>query len=335
VAAAKGVAAPVAAQAGEAGAGRRCVAAVGRAQGRAAGQRRRAAPAGHEQLLALANWIGRTVRVPAWATWAKPPTPWARSWSVRCRGQGGLNAAQMLSQPMKALLLLDVEPAARRRRCRRRQAALAGFGPGGRADRLQGRRRRQRRRAAADRPVHRDVRHLRQCRRPRAELPRRRQAAGRCAPGLEGAARAGQPAGPGRLCAGPAKRCAPRRWATWPRWPAPGQRRPRRAVAAGGPAAGLERVADVPIYSRRQPGAPRRVAAADRRCTRAGGRPAERAVATLGLQPGDKVLVSQGRALPCCRARRPTLAATAVRVPPATRHAALGAMFGPLTVEKA
>ena len=55
------------------------------------------------------------------------------------------------------------------------------------------------RRAAAHRAVHRNARHLRQCRRPRAEFPRRGQAAGRNAPGLEGAARAGQPAGPAGL----------------------------------------------------------------------------------------------------------------------------------------
>ena len=64
---------------------------------------------------------------------------------------------------------------------------------------VQERRARRRRRAAADRAVHRDLRHLRQRRRPRAELPRRRQAARRSAPGLEGAARAGQPARPAGL----------------------------------------------------------------------------------------------------------------------------------------
>jgi NADH-quinone oxidoreductase subunit G len=57
----------------------------------------------------------------------------------------------------------------------------------------------------------------------------------------------------------------------------------------------------------------------------------------LGLKAGDKVLVSQGQGAAVLPAREDsTLAATAVRV--AAGHAstlALGAMFGPLTVEKA
>ena len=62
-----------------------------------------------------------------------------------------------------------------------------------------GARRRSRRRAAADRALHRDLGHLRQRRGPGAELPRRRQAARRGAAGLEGAARARQPARARRL----------------------------------------------------------------------------------------------------------------------------------------
>ena len=63
-----------------------------------------------------------------------------------------------------------------------------------RADAVPAPRARLRACAAADRAVHRDRRHLRQHRRPAAELQRRGAAAGRDAPGLEGAARARQPA---------------------------------------------------------------------------------------------------------------------------------------------
>ena len=65
----------------------------------------------------------------------------------------------------------------------RRCAALRAGRVGRRADAVPARALRLRRRAAADRAVHRDLRHLRQRRRPRAELPRRREAARRDAPG--------------------------------------------------------------------------------------------------------------------------------------------------------
>jgi NADH-quinone oxidoreductase subunit G len=39
-------------------------------------------------LLALAGWIAEQCG-PASATWAKPPTPWAHSWSARCRARVG------------------------------------------------------------------------------------------------------------------------------------------------------------------------------------------------------------------------------------------------------
>ena len=117
-----------------------------------------------------------------------------------------------------------------------------------------GRRRRHRRRAAADRAVHRDLRHLRQCRRPRAELPRRRQAARRGASGLEGAARARQPARPRRLrlrvLRGRARRGARR---VAPIAGAPRRRRRRLPAARGAGRrrrrGALERIADVPIYA--------------------------------------------------------------------------------------
>ena len=57
----------------------------------------------------------------------------------------------------------------------------------------------------------------------------------------------------------------------------------------------------------------------------------------LGLQPGDKVQVSQGTASAVLLARaEPTLAANTVRVPAGHAHTAtLGAMFGAISVEKA
>jgi NADH-quinone oxidoreductase subunit G len=101
--------------------------------------------------------------------------------------------------------------------------------------------------------------------------------------------------------------------------------------------AGLERIADVPIYAtdslvRR---APALQATADARAPAASLPPElwER----LGLAPGARVSVAQGEARAVLPARIDTsLAANVVRVPaghPAT--AALGAMFGALTVEKA
>jgi NADH-quinone oxidoreductase subunit G len=108
---------------------------------------------------------------------------------------------------------------------------------------------------------------------------------------------------------------------------------PARAAAE----AGLERIADVPIYAtdslvRR---APPLQATADARAPVASLPPAlwER----LGLAPGARVRIAQGEARAVLAARvDATLAANVVRVPaghPDT--AALGAMFGPLTVERA
>jgi NADH-quinone oxidoreductase subunit G len=108
-------------------------------------------------------------------------------------------------------------------------------------------------------------------------------------------------------------------------------------AALGAAPAGLERIADVPIYAtdlivRR---ARSLQLTADAREPVAG-IPAA-LWAQLGLADGDRVRISQGQGTVLMAARRDdTLAATAVRVAaghPAT--AALGAMFGSLTVEKA
>ena len=111
---------------------------------------------------------------------------------------------------------------------------------------------------------------------------------------------------------------------------------PSPAALAAAPA-GFERIADVPIYAtdmtvRR---APSLQLTADARGPMAGIPPA--LWAQLGLADGDRVRLTQGTGSAVLAARRDdSLAATAVRVAaghPAT--AALGAMFGTLTVEKA
>jgi NADH-quinone oxidoreductase subunit G len=108
-------------------------------------------------------------------------------------------------------------------------------------------------------------------------------------------------------------------------------------VIATPPSSALERVADVPIYAadalvRR---APSLQASADAQAPVVG--LASGLWQQLGLKPGDAVRVSQGPANATLPAREdPTLAANAVRI--AAGHAstsALGAMFGPVQVEKA
>jgi len=120
-----------------------------------------------------------------------------------------------------------------------------------------------------------------------------------------------------------------------------GSRRENHAAlgvpVATGPAPNLERVADVPIY--RADGIVRRAASLQ---LTADARPPVASLPTalwhqLGLAEGDRVRVTQGPASAVLPARLdPSLAATAVRVPAAHPDtAALGPMFGPLTVEKA
>jgi NADH-quinone oxidoreductase subunit G len=110
------------------------------------------------------------------------------------------------------------------------------------------------------------------------------------------------------------------------------------AQAAAPAAAGLERIADVPIYStdalvRR---APSLQLTADARQAPAASLPSA-LWQQLGLREGDHVRVSQGANSVLLPAREDaTLAATAVRVPAGHPHTAeLGAMFGAITVQKA
>ena len=108
VAAAKGVAAPAAARPATRPRRIAAVAARRRAQGDAAGQCRRAAPAGRA-LLALANWIGAQTGASVGFLGEAANSVGAHL-AGALPGAGGLNAGQMLAQPLKALLLLNAEP---------------------------------------------------------------------------------------------------------------------------------------------------------------------------------------------------------------------------------
>ena len=187
---------------------------IGDAQGRAAGQRRRAASAGLDAAGAGATGSPR----PTGAT-------------VGYLGEAGnsvgaqlVNALPRRRRPERRPDAVAADegavPAERRARARRRQRRRRArrarrLGPGRRADAVPQRRRRRRRRAAADRAVHRDRRHLRQRRRPRADRSRaspvrwaRRARPGRCC-----ACWATCSACPASASSRPT-RCWPRRWAT-------------------------------------------------------------------------------------------------------------------------
>jgi NADH-quinone oxidoreductase subunit G len=108
-------------------------------------------------------------------------------------------------------------------------------------------------------------------------------------------------------------------------------------AAPAGAAAGLERVADVPIYST---DAVVRRAAALQRTADAGPPRASLPTAlweTLGLRPGEPVRVMQDGGVAVLAAQHDaTLAASVVRVPAGHELTArLGPMFGPLQIERA
>jgi NADH-quinone oxidoreductase subunit G len=336
VAAAKGVAAPLAAQAG------------GQAQAVAAsllsGERKAVllgnAAAQHPQasnLLALASWIaaecGASVGYLSEA---------ANSVGAQLVGavprEGGLSAAQMLAQPMKALLLLDVEPALDAADGAAAKAALQGAGLVVALTAFKD--------AAVD---HADV-----------LLP--------VVPFTETSGTFVNAEGRAQSFAGVVKPLGDAR----PAWKVlrvlgnllglagfeQASSEEVRAEALGdlatmagrldnSPAApmaapmaapaGVERIADVPIYS--ADSLVRRAASLQ---LTADARPPVASLPSalwrqLGLTAGDKVLVAQGQTAVVLPAREDaTLAANAVRVAaghPATQ--ALGPMFGPLTVEKA
>jgi NADH-quinone oxidoreductase subunit G len=110
-----------------------------------------------------------------------------------------------------------------------------------------------------------------------------------------------------------------------------------QAVKLSAPAGGLERIADVPIYA-----ADSLVRRATSLQLTADARPPVASLGSaqwsqLGLKDGDTVRVSQGGAAITLPARLDaSLAANTVRVPAGhALTAALGAMFGPLSIEKA
>jgi NADH-quinone oxidoreductase subunit G len=78
-------------------------------------------------LLALAQWIGTQTGATVGYLTADANTVGAQ-WVGALPGAGGLNAGQMLSQPMKALLLLDVEPSLDGADAAAAQLAAAGSG---------------------------------------------------------------------------------------------------------------------------------------------------------------------------------------------------------------
>ena len=78
-------------------------------------------------LLALAQWIGAQTGATVGYLTADANTVGAQ-WINALPGAGGLNAGQMLSQPMKALLLLDVEPTRDAADAAAARAAMAGSG---------------------------------------------------------------------------------------------------------------------------------------------------------------------------------------------------------------
>ena len=126
VARAKGVDAPVAVNASETatriadsllGGERKAV-----LLGNAAAQHPQAA-----QLLALAEWIGAQTGATV-GYLGEAANSVGAQWVGAMPGEGGLNAGQMLSQPMKALLLLGVEPAFDAADAAAARSALAGAG---------------------------------------------------------------------------------------------------------------------------------------------------------------------------------------------------------------
>ena len=157
---------------------------------------------------------------PRSARWPRAATPRAPISPAPCRiatpagirsAAAGMNARDMLARAAQGLSTVRRRRALGRwprRRCARQ--ALGGAGVRGRADAVCRRDAQVRRaRAAADRHVRRDLGHLRESRRPVAELRRRGQAAGRSAPGWKVLRVLGNLAGRRRTSTtSPPKKCA-------------------------------------------------------------------------------------------------------------------------------
>jgi hypothetical protein len=202
-------------------------------------------------------------------------------------GPGGLNAGQMLAQPMKALLLLGVEPVLDAP-MPPPPAPLAGVGPGGGAHALQGR-------AADVADVLLPIAPFTETSGSFVNAEGRLQSfhgvvkpLGDARPAWKVLRVLGNLLGLPGFDQESATRCARRRWATWLHADvAPGQRTRTPVLAAA--CAGLQRVADVPIYAtdamvRRAPS----LQTADAKGPVAG-LPQRRCGKQLGLQPVVKV----------------------------------------------
>lgn len=126
VAAAKGVAAPVEAQPGEAAQAIAAALVAGEHKavllGNAAAQHPQASA-----LLALAQWIGQQTGAAVGYLGEAANTVGAQLVGA-LPGEGGLNAGQMLSQPMKALIALNLEPVLDAADAAAARAALSGSG---------------------------------------------------------------------------------------------------------------------------------------------------------------------------------------------------------------
>lgn len=126
VAAAKGIAAPVQAQPGEAAQAVAAALVAGEHKavllGNAAAQHPQASA-----LLALAQWIGAQTGAAVGYLGEAANTVGAQLVGA-LPGEGGLNAGQMLSQPMKALIALNLEPVLDAADAAAARAALAGSG---------------------------------------------------------------------------------------------------------------------------------------------------------------------------------------------------------------
>lgn len=126
VAAAKGIAAPVQAQPGEAAQAVAAALVAGEHKavllGNAAAQHPQASA-----LLALAQWIGQQTGAAVGYLGEAANTVGAQLVGA-LPGEGGLNAGQMLSQPMKALIALNLEPVLDAADAAAARAALAGSG---------------------------------------------------------------------------------------------------------------------------------------------------------------------------------------------------------------
>jgi NADH-quinone oxidoreductase subunit G len=288
------------------------------------------------QLLALAQWIGAETGATV-GNLGEAANSVGAQWVNALPGQGGLHAGQMLRQPMKALLLLGVEPAFDAADAAAARSALQGAG------------------LVVSMSPFKDA---------NAEfadvlLP--------CAPFSETAGAFVNAEGRVQSFHGVVRPLGETR----PAWKVlrvlgnllglPGfeqataeevrtealgdvgalaarlDNRSNAAIAAAPVSAALERIADVPIYSsdalvRR---APSLQATADAKAPVVGVPSA--LWKQLGLQPGDVVRVSQGAHSATLPAREDaSLAANAVRI--AAGHAStatLGAMFGPIAVERA